>query len=567
VTITMPGHRTRNLQTSGKRLRIASTFLLLGFAVLLGRLLWFGSLDAPGRIDGRVLNATLASRPPVFDRSGIPMALDIRVPSLFAEPRNIIDVEEAVRAIRTVLPHLDAGWLQRRLDGDAGFAWIARELTPQIGDDIMAQGIPGLELLTETRRFYPAFNQASHVLGAVNVDNAAVAGMEKYIDKTYDLELLHSIGLARNATLEPVYLSLDMRVQNAMHAELQDALERYSAVAAAGALVDVRSGEVLALVSLPDFDPNSPSSMLVEGRFNRMTAGKFEPASIFKPITIAGALDAGVITLDDQVDARTPVRFGRHAISDYYGKHRMLSVPEVLVYSSNIGTVRIAQAMGTEAFREFLTRMGLDRAPSLELPEVTSPALPRKLSEVAAATISFGHGLSVTPMQMLMATASLVNGGYLMDPTLLRDKAPGSSEPDRVIKGSTSLQMRYLLRLNALQGSARRAEALAAGYRLGGKTGTAEKVVRGRYSSELVTTFFSSVFPLDDPRFAMLIMVDEPTPEKPGLGRTAAYNAGDVTGRVIARVAPMLGILPSDWENIPMAELRAASGDAPRSDT
>jgi cell division protein FtsI (penicillin-binding protein 3) len=562
ISIIMPGLRKENLDVTRRRLLVAVWTIVLAFGLVVGRLIWFGSLEAPPRIDGRVLNATLASRPAIFDRHGVPMALDIRVPSLFAEPRSIIDVEEAVEAITSVLPHLEAEWLRNRLDGQSGFAWIARELTPQLEKEIMHKGIPGLDFLVETRRFYPAFRQASHVLGAVNIDNSGIAGIESYIDDTYDLDLLHAIGLARDATMEPVRLSIDMRVQNVLHGELEDALVRYQAVAAAGALVDVHTGEVIAMVSLPDFDPNQPSSMLAEGRFNRITAGKFEPASIFKPVTIAGALDTGAITLTDSVDARTPVRFGRFSISDYYGKHRMLSVPEVLTYSSNIGTVRIAQAMGTDTFRAFLSRMGFDAVPKIELPEVTAPVVPKRLSEVAAATVSFGHGLSVAPIQMLTATASLVNGGHLIEPTLLKqDGARGFNASSRVLSERTSLQMRYLLRLNALQGSARRANALADGFRLGGKTGTAEKVVGGRYSNDVVTTFFSSAFPLDAPRFAMLIMVDEPKPESPGSGKTAAYNAGDMSGRIIARVAPMLGVLPFKWGNLPVAELNKTRVD------
>lgn len=547
---------------------IATWVIVLGLLVVFARLIWLGLEEAPSRFERQVLSATLAARPAILDRNGIPMAMDIRVPSLFAEPRRIIDVEEAAKAIRDVLPHLDFDWVRNRLDGEGGFAWIARELTPQIETEIMRKGIPGLEFLTETKRFYPAFNQASHILGAVNVDNAGVAGIETHIDARYDLRILHATGLGRGAAMAPFFLSIDMRVQNILHAELVDALRRYSAIAAAGALIDVHSGELIAMASLPDFDPNNPASMLVEGRFNRMTAGNFEPASIFKPITIAGALDMGAISLDDQVDAGTPVRFGRHTISDYYGKNRVLSVPEVLIYSSNIGTIRIAQAMGADVFRAYLSTMGLDASPSLEIPESRAPVLPKALSDVAAATISFGHGLSVTPLQMLVATAALVNDGFLVQPTLVRteaDAAKANGKP--VLKAETSLQMRYLLRLNALQGSARRADALASGYRLGGKTGTAEKVVGGRYSSEVVTTFFSSVFPLDAPRYAMLVMVDEPKAEAPGLGRTAAYNAGDVTGRITARIAPMLGILPSDWDNFPLAEVQAASNALPQNQT
>ncbi len=550
MPIVVQGRRKWNLDVTGRRLAVALWLMVVCFVIIGGRLIMLGSSEAVPRIDGRVLNATLASRPSIQDRNGVPMALDIRVPSLFAEPRRIIDVAEAAAAIQSVLPELDVDWLRRRLDGDSGFAWIARELTPLQQADLMRQGIPGLDFLSETRRVYPAFREASHVLGAVNVDNAGIAGLEAHIDDIYDLDVLHSTGLGRDVDLEPISLAIDMRVQHVLHRELEDALHRYQAVAAAGSVIDVLSGEIVGLVSLPDFDPNRPATMLQEGRFNRITAGKFEPASIFKPITIAGALDAGVVALSDQIDARTPVRFGRHTISDYYGRHRHLSVAEVLTYSSNIGTVRIAEKLGPADFRAFLGRMGFDDVPGIELPEFTSPVVPETLSAVASATVSFGHGLSVTPLQMLTATAALVNGGYLVRPTLFKSGPGSTNTAGRVISEATSVKMRYLLRLNALQGSARRANALAQGYRLGGKTGTAEKVIAGRYSSEKVTTFFSSVFPLDAPRYAMLVMVDEPQSEQPGTGRTAAYNAGDISGRIVGRIAPMLGVLPGEWDNI-----------------
>ena len=462
--IVIVGHHKLNHDITRKRITWTLVLVSMGFAVVLMRLFWLGTIDVQDSIDGRVLNAALASRPTIVDRNGVAMALDIRVPSLFAEPRRIIDVEEAAQAVHSVFPHLALPWLRNRLDGDSGFAWIARELSPQKRDALMRLGIPGLDFLTETKRFYPASHQASHILGAVNVDNGGIAGIEHHLDHAHDLTLLHQLGLARDAALEPIRLSIDMRVQHILHTEIIGAMQRYQAAAAAGGIVDVHTGEVIALASVPDFDPNQPATMLIDGRFNRMTAAKFEPASIFKTVTIAGALDSGAISLGDQVDASTPVRFGRPTISDYFGKYRAMSVPEVYTFSSNIGTVRIAEKMGTEPFRKFLTRMGFDGAPSIELPEVTASTIPKTLSSVAAATISFGHGLSVTPMQMLSATAALVNGGYLITPTLLqRQGAIPDEDRVQVVKGKTSAQVRYLMRLNALQGSARRANNLAEG--------------------------------------------------------------------------------------------------------
>jgi cell division protein FtsI (penicillin-binding protein 3) len=408
----------------------------------------------------------------------------------------------------------------------------------------MHLGIPGLGFLEETQRFYPGGPTASHVLGTVNIDNAGIAGIEHYLDRDLELALLQELGLARGQDLAPVHLSLDLRVQHILHDELTLALERYNAKAAAGAIMDVTNGEIVALVSLPDFDPNQPASMLEDGRFNRITAAKFEVASIFKTVTIAGALDSGVVSLDDEVDASTGVRFGRYTISDYYGQNRILTVPEVFRYSSNIGTIRIMEAMGKEQFRAFLTRMGFDDRPRIELPEMTSSSIPASFSDVVAATASYGHGLSVTPLQMLMAQSAMVNGGYLLQPTLLRQDTADMGEAAHVLSAQTSAQVRYLLRLNALEGSARRANVLAPGYRLGAKTGTAEKVVNGRYTGESVTTFFATSFPMEAPRYTMIVMVDEPEPEGPGTGRTAAWNAGDTTGRIVARAGAILGVVP-----------------------
>nr|WP_127143069.1 penicillin-binding protein 2 [Pelagibacterium montanilacus] len=517
----------------------------LVFSIMAGRLVWLGSLEIDTSIEGQARDAIMASRPPILDRNGLEMAIDIRVPSLFAEPRRILDVDEATDALRTVLPDLDRAWLRDRLEGDRGFVWVARELTPGQQERILRLGIPGIDFVTESKRFYPGGPAVSHVMGAVNIDNVGIAGVEKHLDDD-NLALLQDLGLARGNAMSPVELTIDMRIQNVLYDELGDALERYQAIAAAGAIMDVRTGEVIAMVSLPDFDPNAPATMLEEGSFNRMTAVKFEPGSTFKTITFAAALESGAISLNDSVDARFGVRFGRYTIDDFHGKHRVLSVPEVYKYSSNIGTIKMMQAMGKDNFQAFVDKMGFVGTPKIELPEVTNSTVPAKFSEVGAATISFGHGLSVTPLQMLNATASLVNGGYLMEATLFpRTAEEARARSRQVVSERTSDQIRYLMRLNALEGSGSRANRIADGYRWGGKTGTAEKVVDGRYSSENVTAFFASAFPLDDPQYAMFVLVDEPKAENEQSGRTAGWNAGEMSGRIVARAAPMLGIRPN----------------------
>lgn len=567
-TISLDGGRKARGNLTKARIRWVIVALVLVFGTVGGRLIQLGATVTDSTIEGVARDVITASRPPILDRNGLEMAVDIRVPSLFAEPRRIIDVEEAVQKLRTVLPDLNEDWLRKRLTGDKGFVWVKRELTPAIEEKIFQLGIPGIEFVTESKRFYPSGQEASHILGAVNIDNQGTMGIEKHMDDD-SLAMLQSIGLARGNELTPVNLSIDLRVQHVMYEQLQDALVRYKAVAAAGVMLDVKTGEVVALASLPDFDPNNPSTLFQDyngvknDRFNRITSGIYELGSTFKTITLAGALDSGKVRITDQFDARFGVRFGRFTIDDFHGKHRVLTVPEVYKYSSNIGTIKIMQQLGKDDFRAFLSRIGMDKTVPFELPEMRKPRVPDKFSEIVAATSSFGHGLSVSPLHMARAVAAFVNDGNMVPPTIYkRSEAEARQLYEQVISPSTSAEVRYLMRLNAIGagGSGSRMNKIANGYRVGGKTGTAEKVVNGRYTSNANFNVFASAFPLDNPRYAMVIVVDEPHAENAQSGVTAGWNAGEVTGRIVQRAAPMLGIAPDFSEmldtNLVPVELR-----------
>jgi len=551
-TIAIEGARKQRGNLTQARIRWMVLAVVLGLGLVSGRLVQLGMAETDQTIEGQTRDAITATRPPILDRNGLEMAVDIRVPSLYAEPRRIIDVEEAVRELRTVLPDLDEDWLRNRLTGDQGFVWVKRELTPAIQEAVMRLGIPGIDFITESKRFYPGMNEAAHILGSTNVDNQGIAGIERHMDSE-SVALLQELGLARGNALTPVELSVDMRVQHVLHEQLMDAMTRYQAIAAAGVMMDIYTGEVIALASVPDFNPNEPATALVKDTFNRITSGIFEPGSIFKTVTMAGALDSGAVRITDQFDARYGIRFGRYTIDDFHGKHRILALPEVYKYSSNIGTIRIMQAMGKDNYRAFLSRMKFDERVEFELPEMRVPTVPDSFSEVGAATASFGHGLSVSPLHMVTAYAAFVNGGNYIAPTLYkRDIAEAEALYERVLQPETSGYLRYLMRLNAIStgGSGSQMNKAAQGYRVGGKTGTAEKVVDGRYSSSKVTNFFASAFPLDNPRYAMVIMVDEPKAENAQSGTTAGWNAGTLTGRVVQRVAPMLGIAPDFSEAV-----------------
>ena len=554
--IALDGARRVRGNLTQARIRWVIAILVVVFAVVLGRLVQFGAVVVDTTIEGRARDVITASRPPILDRNGLELAVDIRVPSLYAEPRRIVDVDEAAEALRTVIPDLDHDWLRNRLTGERGFVWIKREISPAVRDRVMNLGIPGVDFLVESKRFYPSGSEVSHIVGAVNIDNQGIAGLEKHLDGE-DVALLQSLGLARGNELRPVSLSVDMRVQHIVYEQLQDALERYRAVAAAAIMLDVRTGEVIALVSLPDFDPNNPATAFEpyndkkDQRFNRITAGIFELGSTFKTITIAGALDSGLVRMTDQFDARFGIRFGRFTIGDFHGKNRILSLPEVYKYSSNIGTIKVMQQWGKDNYRAFLSSLGFDVRVPFELPEMRLPNVPQRWPEIVAATASFGHGLSISPLHQVVAYAAFMNGGCLLPPTLyVRTEAEASALCKQVVSPATSDRMRYLMRLNALEGSGTRMNKAAAGYRAGGKTGTAEKVVDGRYASGLNLNIFSSAFPLEDPRYALVVLIDEPKRENEQSGATAGWNAGEVTGRIIQRAAPLLGIGPDFSETL-----------------
>ena len=550
ASILLDGGRVSRGNLTKARIRWVIVALLLVFAIVAGRLIQLGTTITDATIEGVARDVITATRPALLDRNGLEMAVDIRVPSLFAEPRRIVDVEEAVSKLRSVLPDLDEAWLRTKLTGDKGFVWIRRELTPAIEEKIFQLGIPGLDFVTESKRFYPSGREASHILGGVNIDNQGTMGIEKHMDDE-DIALLQQLGLARDQALTPVSLSLDLRVQHAMYEQLADSLTRYQAIAASGVMIDVRSGEVIGMVSLPDYDPNDPGSINAEyrglknQRFNRITSGIYELGSTMKTVTMAAALDSGKVRLSDQFDARFGVRFGRFTIDDFHGKHRVLSVPEIYKYSSNIGTIKVMQALGKDDFRAFMTRIGFDKGVPFELPEMRMPKVPERFSDIVAATAAFGHGISISPLHMAQAYAGFINKGYMVPVTLMkRSEEEAATLGKQIISPETSIEIRSLMRLNALEGSGTRMNMYANGYRVGGKTGTAEKVIKGRYATGTNLNVFASGFPLDDPRYVMVIVIDEPKRESPTTGTTAGWNAGEVTGRIVARVAPMLGISP-----------------------
>jgi cell division protein FtsI (penicillin-binding protein 3) len=510
------------------------------YSIISGRLVYLGMQD-PSQ-SGPPPSRVTASRPDIIDRNGQVLATDIKTASLFAEPRRIVDVDEAIEKISTVLPDLDYEQTYNKLKSGAGFVWLKRQLSPKQQNGIMQLGIPGIGFRTEKRRFYPGGATASHILGLVNVDNQGIAGLEKYIDEQ-GLADLQASGLAVATDLKPVRLSLDLRVQHILHDELSRGMDRYHAIAAGAVVLNAKTGEVVAMASLPDYDPNNPYNAHEKDRLNRMSAGTYEMGSTIKSFTTAMALDSGKVTLESRFDASRPITIGHQIIRDFHAKRRVLSVPEVFIYSSNIGSAREADAVGIEGHREFLKRIGLLDRLQTELPEVARPTEPKVWKKVHSITIAFGHGMSTTPLQTAVGAAALMNGGKLLPPTFLpRSQAEANAIAKQVIKEKTGEDMRYLYRLNAEKGSGKKAEV--PGYRVGGKTGTAEKVFNGHYSADKRFNAFLAAFPMDGPQYVVLAVIDEPKPEKPGMAATAAMNAAPIVANVIRRSASFLGVKP-----------------------
>ena len=555
----------KNVDRSAKakaRIGLVMLMFAVGYAVVAGRLILFATVP-DSHIVRRIVSqdALATARPDILDRNGEILATDVRTPSLFGEPNRIIDVDEAAELLTAVMPDLDATELRERLGSKRRFVWLKREITPKQRAEIHRLGLPGIGFLPENKRIYPSGPEVSHIIGHVNIDNQGIAGIEKWLDGR-GLADLHMAGLATDRLQKPVELAVDLRVQHAMRDELIAARDKYKAKAAAGLVTDVRTGEVLAMVSVPDYDPNNPREALDPTRINRLTTGVYEMGSTFKAMTIAMALDSGKVTLGSTFDARMPLRFGKFNIHDFHAQNRVLTVPEIFTYSSNIGAARSALAVGVEGHKAFLRKIGQLERLRTELPESAEPIVPKRWGELNTITIAFGHGLSVAPLQAVMGVAALMNGGIMLPPTFLkRSEEEARALGRRVIKSETSDKMRYLMRLNVEKGSASKADVQ--GYYVGGKTGTAEKVVGGRYSKTKVLSDFMAVLPADQPRYLVLIMLDEPQPipETHGFA-TSGWNAVPAGAAVIARIAPLLGLAPR-FELPPADQLILAAMKSP----
>lgn len=472
-------------------------------------------------------------RAEITDRNGVILATTLRTASLYANPKVMREPVEVAEMLKKVLPDIDEKQTAKRLSSERSFVWVKRHLTPKQQKLVNDLGVPGLEFEPEYKRVYPQANLMAHVLGYVDVDSKGMAGIERGFE-----EFLRD----EDGDGEPLRLSVDMRVQAILREELQASIEEFSAIGGTGVIMDIRSGEIVAMTSLPDFDPHEPGRAKADARFNRATMGVFEMGSTFKTFTMAAALDAGTASMDSSYDATKPIRVARFTINDSHPENRWLSVPEIFAYSSNIGTVKMALDLGTDRQREFMRKLGMLEEVKMEIPESAAPLLPNPWREINTMTISYGHGIAVTPLHLVRAIASIAGSGKLLPVTFVKDAGKPSGE--QVLDEKNVINIRKLLRLVVEHGTGGKADA--AGYRVGGKTGTAEKLgAGGGYKADSKMASFVGVFPVNDPRYAILVMVDEPHGTKKTWGyATGGWVSAPVVGRVVERIGPMLGIRP-----------------------
>ncbi|WP_424811563.1 peptidoglycan D,D-transpeptidase FtsI family protein [Roseococcus sp. YIM B11640] len=474
------------------------------------------------------------SRAAITDRNGEILAVTVRGTALYARPGEIDHPSQVADQLVRILPHLDRARLVQRLSPPRQFAYIDRFITPRQQQQINDLGILGLYFETAERRTYPRGRDAAHVLGAVDVDGEGIAGVEKWYDERL------------RVSPTPLRLSIDIRIQRELREALDWAIDRFSAIGGSAILMDVNTAEVLGMVSLPDFAASDLATASAESRFNRAVTGAYEPGSTFKLFTAASALEAGVVQINGGFDATRPIRIGRFEINDFHGKHRWLSLPEIIAYSSNLASAHMAMAVGGGRHREFLMRMGMGGRLGIELPEAASTLVPsvRRWRDINTMTIGFGQGISVTPLHIITGVSALANGGTLRQPTVLAVPPGQEREGVRVISERTSEQIRRLMRVAVTDGSARSSDS--PGYFMGGKTGTAQKVGdRGQYLENRRISSFIGAFPMNAPRYAMHILVDEPKPRADTGGyATAGVVAAPTARRVVERVGPILGLVP-----------------------
>ena len=537
-------------RTHKRRALVLALLMASAFAVEAGHLTWL-SFKGVGAIHSEPVEPIVRNmaRPDIVDRNGRLLATDVAMPSVYVDPSRVIDRDEIAEKLAGALRGVDARTLLANIqDRTKQFVWVKRGLTPSEAAKVHDLGLPAVLFRDELRRVYPAGEDGGQVLGFVDGENHGVAGMERYIDAQ---GLAEPTDGAARSDQPPLILALDAAIQHSLKVELDRGINDFDASAAAGLVLDLRTGEVLADVSLPDYPAGNAALSLDPDRADRISAGTFELGSVFKTVTLAMAADNGVLTAGKLFDASQPLQIGNYSIDDFHPTRRKLTAEEVFLHSSNIGAALMAQEVGELKMRAFLDTAGLTGPMTTELGKMAAPQVPQVWSKTSALTIAFGHGIALAPLQFAAAAGGLIRQGGPLQPTFLKASTPLQSSP-AVVKPATAEFLRLLLRHNVSNPVGTGKRAGVPGYDVGGKTGTADIAGKGGYGHDGVLSSFLAVWPTAEPRYLSYILLWAPQKTDQDLGQTAAgLTAAPVMGRLIARISPQLGLAPAYAEGGP----------------
>jgi cell division protein FtsI (penicillin-binding protein 3) len=538
------GERSSSFDLARGRLVLLSGLFVLVYMMLAARAIDLTIIQVNIAESGDKEVSALISPAPVFaranitDRNGVLLATTLKTATLYADPELISSKKDAAAGLAKIFPDLPYGDLLQKLQSDRRFISLRRDLNPAEQYAVLELGEPGLAFQQEDRRVYPQGPLASHLVGYASIDRQGLAGVERSFNN-----YLNEDG--------PLRLTIDIRLQHTLRRELLKAMRDFSAAGAAGIVMDARNGEILAGVSLPDFDPHEAGSAGKDKIFNRLTLGTYELGSVFKIFSTAAFLETHDVPLSTTFDASQPLKYGKFKIEDYHAENRILTIPEVFMHSSNIGTAMMGEAVGGTRLKKFYGDIGLLEPLEFEIQEVGKPQVPSPWREINTITASYGHGITTTPLQLASAVSSIINGGMLVHPRLVMDAQAARAETgERVVSEKTAHRMRQLLRLVVTDGTGSKADV--PGYNVGGKTGTAEKNNAGRYEKNKLISSFVAAFPIESPRYVVYVLVDEPRGNKQSYNfATAGWVAAPAAARVITSMASILGIPP---EAVPAAQ-------------
>lgn len=539
------GAKQLSIALAHQRLMLLMLLFMAAALVIAVRLVWLNFDSSGGR--GDAVPTGLMARSDIVDRNGDVLARTIEAWSIGVHPNKLYGrPEDLAPQLARLMPERTSEQYLAILKSGKTFTYLRRRAMPELVAAVNALGEPGMAYAREPERLYPQTTLAAHVVGYTDFDGHGVMGMERVLDEKLTDPTRRG---------QPIALSIDRRVQAAMESELSAAMVNLRAIGATGLVLDVDTGEIVSMVSLPVFNPNRSGEAAPDARRNNVTQSVYELGSTFKPLTMAAAIDTGVVkNLARRVDATAPIAIGRFQISDSHPSRRWLNVPETLVHSSNIATARFADEIGQARMERLFRNLGFDEPPHVELKERGRTLWPQNWGRSTTMTVAYGHGIAVSPLHLASAYAAMVNGGIWRPATLIKVEPGKAARGRRVFSAQTSETMRKLMRLIVTDGTGKKANV--PGFRIGGKTGTAEKPGVGGYSKTVNVSTFAAAFPMDAPRYVVIAMLDSPKGSPESFGQTtAAYTAAPVVAKVIARTGPMLGVYPDTNREVDLAAM------------